>query len=184
MSVSEKMTELMNAVRTKYALTDKLSIDDAAGYISKPELSNVIDGNFAFESTNSSSTFIDGVFKIVAANDDPKFGFTGPFIYYDKAKIKPGCRYSFTTFVRGNMQLYKLGEEQNLTVDSRVIPLSSTDWKIITFNFIAKSDIVLYGIGKKGDWMKIKNWSFSELEGGIIRRLLADVFPSRLGVAA
>ena len=79
------------------------------------------------------------------------------------------------------MQLYKLGEEHNLTIDSKAIPLSSTDWKIITFKFIAKSNIILYGIGKKGDWMEFKNWSFSEL-GGVIRRLLAT-FP-RLEVAS
>lgn len=159
----------MNAVRSKYALTDKLSVDDATGYISKPELSNVINENFTFQSNNSDSTFIDGVFKIVAANDDLNSGITGPFMYYDKTKVNLGHRYRFTTFVRGNMQLYKLGEEHNLTIDSKVIPLSSTDWKIITFNFIAKSDIVLYGIGKKGDWMEFKNWSFSELGGAIAR---------------
>lgn len=56
--------------------------------------------------------------------------------------------------------------------DSKVIPLSSTDWKIITFNFIAQSDIVLYGVGKKGDWMELKNWYFSEL-GGIVKTLLS-----------
>ena len=181
--ISEKLTNLMNAVRSKYALTDKLSVDDATGYINKPELSNVVDGNFAFQNNNSSSTFIDGVFKIVAAGDDLNLGVTGPFMYYDKTKIKSGHRYSFTTFVRGNMQLYKLGEEHNLTIDSKAIPLSSTDWKIITFNFIAKSDIILYGIGKKGDWMEIKNWYFSEL-GGVIRKHLADLLPSRMEVAA
>ena len=179
--ISEKLTGLMNVVRSKYALTDKLSVDDAAEYISEPELSKVVDGNFAFQNNNSDSTFIDGVFKIVANSDDPEMGVTGPFMYYDNTKVKPGHRYSFTTFVRGNMQLYKLGEEHNLTIDSKPIPLSSTDWKIITFKFIAKSDIILYGIGKKGDWMEFKNWSFSEL-GGVIRRLLAT-FP-RLEVAS
>lgn len=171
----------MNAVRSKYALTDKLSVDDATGYISKPELSNVINGNFTFQNNNSDSTFIDGVFKIVAANDDLNSGITGPFMYYDKAKIKPGHRYRFTTFARGNMQLYKLGEEKDLTIDSKVIPLSSTDWKIVTFNFIAKSNIILYGIGKKGDWMEFKNWSFSELGGdnspllSILERLMLSI---------
>lgn len=179
--ISEKLTGLMNAVRSKYALIDKLSVDDATGYISKPELSNVINGNFAFQSNNSSSTFIDGVFKIIAINDDLNHGITGPFMYYDKAKINPGHRYRFTTFIRGNMQLYRLGEEHNLTIDSKVIPLSSTDWKIITFNFIAQSNIVLYGIGKKGDWMELKNWYFSEL-GGVIKHLLSSLVP-RIGGA-
>lgn len=38
MSLDDEMTALMNVVRSKYAITDKLSIADATEYISKPEI--------------------------------------------------------------------------------------------------------------------------------------------------
>lgn len=178
--ISEKLTGLMNAVRSKYALADKLSVDDATGYISKPELSNVVDGNFAWDNNNSDSIITNGVFRMVSANTDHN-GITGAYMYYDQRKIIAGKRYRFDTLIRGNMVLDAIGEERKA---KRELNIQLTDsWQWLSFNFVAISDIIVYAKSKKDDWMELKNWSFSEL-GGVIRRLLADVFPSRLEVAA
>lgn len=178
--ISEKLTNLMNVVRSKYALTDRLSVDDATGYISKPELSNVVDGDFTWNNNNSGSITTNGVLRIVSASTDHK-GITGAYMYYDQRKIIPGKRYRFDTLVRGNMVLDAIGEE---TKAKRELNIQLTDnWQWLSFSFVAISDIIVYAKSKKDDWMELKNWSFSEL-GGVIRRLLTDVLPSRLEVAA
>lgn len=160
--ISEKLTNLMNAVRSKYALTDKLSVDDATGYINKPELSNVVDGNFVFQGNNVDFGVTNGIYRAVSKSEE-HWGITGPYMYYDQRKIIPGKKYKFSTMIRGTMVLKKFGEESHST-DNLSIPLTEK-WQWLTFNFTAIHDICIYCYSKKGDWMELKNWSFSELGG-------------------
>ena len=164
MSLNEKMTGLMNAVRNKYALTDRLSIDNATGYINQTELFNIVDGNFEWIPNNADySNLANGTFRTVSRSADPK-GITGSYMVYDQRKIIPGKRYRFDTLIRGNMVLAAIGEEGNANTK---LNIQLTDnWQWLSFNFIAINDIIVYAKSNKGDWMELKSWLFSELGGG------------------
>lgn len=162
MSLNDTMTSLMDAVRKKYALTGKLSVSDATGYIDKPELSNVVNGNFAWQANNSISSTTNGAFRMVSNSTDNN-GITGAFMYYDHQKIIPGKRYRLDTLIRGNMVLAAIGEEINA---NKKLNVQLTDnWQWLSFSFIAVDNIIIYSRSKKDDWMELKNWTFSELGG-------------------
>lgn len=162
MSLDDEMTALMNVVRSKYAITDKLSIADATEYISKPEISSVLDGNSSFLANNADSTTTNGVFRMASTSDDTK-GITGAYTPYDKSNIIPGKRYRFTTLIHGNMNLWQIGEEANPTSGLNI--QLTNDWQLLSFDFQAVRDIIIYAKSKKDDWMELKNWCFSEVGG-------------------
>lgn len=163
MSLNDEMTGLMNAVRNKYALTDKLSINDATGYINQTELYNVVDCNNLWIGNNGDSSTVNGAFRIVSRSTDLK-GITGAYMVYDQREIISGKRYRLDTLVRGNMVLATIGEEKNANEKLNVQLTDSWQW--LSFSFIAVSNIVIYARSKKDDWMELKNWVFSELGGG------------------
>lgn len=163
MSLNEEMTRLMNAVRKRYALTDKMSLADATNVISKIVLCNPVELYFGQDCHNSVFSKTNNGYKYVAMNDDD-YGVTGPYQYYDQRIIKPGKRYNFSALVRGTIRLKRTGEEGNaILVD---LPLDAEKWQRLSFNFIAKSDIVIYGTAKVGDWIEVKDAQYSELGGG------------------
>ena len=161
--ISEKLTGLMDAVRSKYALTDKLSLDQATGYIGKPDVGNIVEDNTNWSWNNGDCSNDNGVLHVTCGWDDNS-GVTGFYQYYNHSIIKPGNRYNFTGLLRGNLLLHTIGEEQaSITnVDKQLDP---DKWMKLSFNFIAKSNIIIYGKAKKGDWMELKDWVFSELGG-------------------
>lgn len=55
--ISNKMTKLMDAVRKNYALTDKLSLDQATRYIGEPNFSNLAGFNASFYSNQGNYVF-------------------------------------------------------------------------------------------------------------------------------
>ena len=153
----------MDALRNRYALTDKMSLTDATTAISKIALYNPVELDFGQGYNNVVFSKTNNGYKYVAVNDD-KDGFTGPYQYYDQRIIKPGKRYNFSALVRGTIRLKKIGEESNgIFLD---LPLDAEKWQRLSFNFIAKSDIVFYGTAKVGDWIEIKDTQYSELGGG------------------
>ena len=163
-SLSETMTSLMNAVRKKYALTDKLSIADAIGHIKPIDNNDVVDDKIMWNVNLVTGYVIDNGMRFVA-NEDNSSGISGVYYYYDKSKIMPTERYIFSTWIRGNMVMRKLGEEQDPTWNSKDLPLDSNVWKCLSFSFIANRDIVIYGRCQKGDWFEMKNYSISKLGG-------------------
>lgn len=162
MSLNEKMTGLMDALRNRYALTDKMSLADAIIVISKVVLYTPIELEFSQTSNQADFSQTDSGHKYVAKFDD-EYGITGPYQYYDQRIIKPGKRYNFSALVRGTIRLKKIGEESNgILLD---LPLDAEKWQRLSFNFIAKSDIVIYGTTKAGDWIEVKDVQYSELGG-------------------
>ena len=163
MSLNEKMTGLMDALRNRYALTDKMSLTDATTAISKIALCNPVELDFGQDCNNSVFSKTNNGYKYVAVNDD-KYGVTGPYQYYDQRIILPGKRYNFSALVRGTLILTCIGEESDSTACNLL--LNSEKWQRLSFNFIAKSDIVIYGTAKVGDWIEVKDVQYSELGGG------------------
>lgn len=152
----------MDALRNRYALTNKLSLADATSAISKVVLYTPVELDFGQTCNNSVFSKTNNGYKYVAVNDD-KDGNTGPYQYYDQRIIKPGKRYNFSALVRGTMRLKKIGEESNgILLD---LPLDAEKWQRLSFNFIAKIDIVIYGTAKAGDWIEVKDAQYSELGG-------------------
>lgn len=162
MSFNEKMTGLMDALRNRYALTDKMSLTDATTAISKIALCNPVELDFGQGCNNSVFSKTNNGYKYVAVNDD-KYGITGPYQYYDQRIILPGKRYNFSALVRGTLILTRIGEESDSTACNLL--LNSEKWQRLSFNFIAKSDIVIYGTAKVGDWIEVKDAQYSELGG-------------------
>lgn len=162
MSLNEKMTGLMDALRNRYALTNKLSLADATSAISKVVLYTPVELGFSQTSNSSDFSQTDSGHKYVAQFND-KLGITGPYQYYDQRIIKPGKRYNFSALVRGTIRLKKIGEESNsILLD---LPLDAEKWQRLSFNFIAKCVIVIYGTAKVGDWIEVKDVQYSELVG-------------------
>lgn len=162
MSLSEEMKSHMDAVRSRYALTNKLSLADATSVISKIVLYNPIELAFSQTSNNSTFSQTDSGYKYVA-NQNDEDGNTGPFQYYNQQIIKPGKRYNFSALVRGTIRIKRFGEESNcIFLD---LPLDVEKWQRLSFNFIAESDIIIYGTAQVGDWLEIKNTQYSELGG-------------------
>lgn len=153
----------MDALRNRYALTNKLSLADATSVISKVVLYTPVELEFSQTSNNSDFFQTDSGYKYVAMNDD-NFGITGPYQYYDQRIILPGKRYNFSVLVRGTIRIRKIGEESNgILLD---LPLDAEKWQRLSFNFIAKSNIVIYGNAKVGDWIEVKDAQYSELGEG------------------
>lgn len=179
MSLNEKMTGLMDALRNRYALTDKMSLTDATTAISKIALCNPVELDFGQGCNNSVFSKTNNGYKYIAVNDD-KYGITGPYQYYDQRIILPGKRYNFSALVRGTIRLKKIGEESNgILLD---LPLDAEKWQRLSFNFIAKSDIVIYGTAKVGDWIEVKDAQYSEL-GGVNSVLFLLLLPSLEAIA-
>ena len=167
MSLSETMTNLMNAVRVKYALTDKLGINDATEIISKDsqEAARVIStGPFSWgNNISSTSTDSDGSMRFEATADS-----TGPFIgtyLYNVLKIPgivQGNRYELSLLVKGNLVIKLTGN--NHSPQNCQIELDPQSWRRLNINFVAYDvGIIIYGTGKKGDWMTISDPCLSEL---------------------
>ena len=153
----------MDALRNRYALTDKMSLADATSAISKVVLYTPVELGLSQSSNSCDFSQTDSGYKYVSKIND-KDGFTGPFQYYDQRIIKPGKRYNFSALVRGTIRLKKIGEESNsIFLD---LPLDAEKWQRLSFNFIAKSDIVIYGTAKVGDWIEVKDAQYSELGEG------------------
>lgn len=162
MSLNEEMTELMDALRNRYALTNKLSLADATSAISKVVLYTPVELEFSQTSNSCDFYQTDSGYKYVSKINDEN-GFTGPFQYYDQRIIKPGKRYNFSALVRGTIRLKKIGEESNgILLD---LPLDAEKWQRLSFNFIANRDIVIYGTAKVGDWIEVKDVQYSEFGG-------------------
>lgn len=169
MSLNDTMTSLMNAVRVKYALTDKLGINDATEIISKDsqEAARVIStGPFIWGNNISSiSTDSDGSMRFEATADS-----TSPFIggyLYNVLKIPgivQGNRYELSLLVKGNLVIKIVGNEHS--PESRQIQLDPQNWGKLNINFVADDgNIIIYGAGKKGNWMTISDPCLSELGG-------------------
>lgn len=169
MGLNDTMTNLMNAVRVKYALTDKLGINDATEIISKDsqEAARVIStGPFDWGNNISSvSTDSDGSMRFEATADS-----TGPFIgayLYNVLKIPgivQGNRYELSLLVKGNLVIKLTGN--NHSPQYRQIQLNPQSWRRLNINFVAdEGGVIIYGTGKKGDWMTISDPCLSELGG-------------------
>ncbi|HJA21369.1 MAG TPA: hypothetical protein H9721_02140 [Candidatus Limosilactobacillus intestinipullorum] len=168
--IGDKLTDLMNAVRTKYALTDKLSIDDATGYIDNGYYLSVVDNSTNFGGNNGSlSSPAEGIIRFTADRNDSN-PTSGIYKYYNQKLLKPGSRYNLSMLIRGNMMISKLGEESSPILISPK-QLDPEKWTRLSVNFIAKSDYVIYGKTKKGEWMEIRNWLVSEFLGGGVTKL-------------
>lgn len=170
MSLSDTMTSLMDAVRKKYALTDKLGINDATEIISKDsqEAARVIStGPFDWGNNISSvSTDSDGSKRFEATADS-----TGPYIgpYLENILKIPGIvqgnRYELSLLVKGNLVIKLTGNEHS--PQTRQIKLDPQSWRRLNINFVAyDAAILIYGTGKKGDWITISDPCLSELGGG------------------
>lgn len=162
MSLNDTMTSLMNGFRSKYALQDKLSLNDATTLISGLDTSTLIEGEFAPHNNNADYAESDGAVHMTCTNDDPN-GVTGPYFTYDQKIIVPGNRYAFSTLIKGTMTLSQIGAEGPLMrqVDQK---LSPDQWSLLTLSFIAHHDLVLYCKAKKGDWIELKDWYFTKLD--------------------
>ena len=167
----------MNAVRTKYALTDKLSIADATGYIKPIDSNDVVDDKISWYVNQVDGYVIDGGMRFVA-NQDNHSGTSGVYYYYDKTKVVPGKRYMFNALIRGTMVMRMIGEETNLTWNSKDLVLDPNNWKILSCGFIAKNNIIVYGGGNKADWFELKNYSISKL-GGVVKAVLSALHLER-----
>lgn len=159
----------MNAVRDKYALTDKLGINDATEIISKDsqEAARVIStGPFDWGNNMSSvSTDSDGYMRF-EATDDSTSSFMGAYLYnvLKIPGIVQGNRYDLSLLVKGNLVIKLVGNENSLQY--RQIQLNPQNWRRLNINFVVDGgDILIYGTGKKGDWMTISDPCLSELGG-------------------
>lgn len=163
MSAVEMLTDLMNGVRNKYAVQDKLSVSDATNILNESGLRTVIDLDANLSWNNCSYAKTDDGTKVVCSSDDPH-GITGFYIFYDKKRIITGKRYSFSALVKGNMEINKVGSEgpHLITLSQKLNP---NNWSLLVFNFIAGGDFIFYCKAKKGDWLEIKDMYFSELGG-------------------
>lgn len=162
MSLANAMTSLMNGFRSKYALQDKLSLNDATDLIGKLDMTAILEeGLMMPHSNNSDVSKNNGTVRITCTNDDPN-GITGPYFSYDQKIIVPGSRYAFTTLIRGTMTLKQIGPEGPLLRQVNQA-LSPDEWSLLTLSFIAREDLVLYCTAKKGDWVELKNWHFSKM---------------------
>ena len=182
MGLNDTMTKLMNAVRVKYALTDKLGINDATERISKDsqEAARVIStGPFCWgNNISSASTDSDGSMRFEATADS-----TSPFIgayLYNVLKIPgivQGNRYELSLLVKGNLVIKLAGNEHS--PQYRQNQLNPQSWRRLNINFVADDgNILIYGTGKKGDWMTISDPCLSEL-GGVVNLVLTATFERR-----
>ena len=187
MSVNEKMTGLMNAVRAKYVLTDKLGLDDATEIITKDsqEAARVIStGPFNWENNLASiSTGSDGSerFEAIADSTSPSIG-TYLYNVLKTPGVVQGHKYELSLLVKGNLIITLVGDEHS--PESRQIQLDPQNWRKLNINFVADDGgILIYGAGKKGNWMTISDPCLSELGG--VNNLVLTVLPlHRLGMAA
>lgn len=178
MTISSTLTNLMNTVRSKYALSSKMSVADAANEIGKPSFNKVIGGLQNNNGNNSSVSKTKEGYKYTATSDD-QIGYTGLVDAYDQTVIIPGMRYSFSVLIRGTIKIVLIGEEINrMSVN---LTLDPNDWKRLTFNFIAKRDVIIYGKGNKNDWLEIKDPQYYEMGG--IKRFLYSLVPHKSGGA-
>lgn len=174
MSAVEILTDLMNSVRGKYAVQDKLSLSDATALISKLNMGTVIEESFVPHNNNSDCSEKNGVVHMVCASNDSN-GVTGPYFSYDQKVIMPGKRYAFSTLIRGTMTLRQIGPEGPLIKQVNQA-LSPDDWSLLTLSFIACKDLALYCTAQKGDWVELKDWHFSEM-GGVNSTLYLLLLP-------
>lgn len=168
-NVIEKMTSLMNAVRVKYALTDKLVLDDVIEIITKDSqgAARVIStGPFNWGNNGASvSIGSDGSkrFEAIADSTSPTIG-TYLYNVLKTPGVVQGHRYELFLLVKGNLTIGLVGNEHSL--ESRQIQLDPQNWRRLSISFVAdEGDIIIYGTGKKGDWMTISDPCLLELGG-------------------
>lgn len=161
MSLANIMTSLMNGFRSKYALQNKLSLGDATTLINKLDMGTRIEGNFSPNNNNSNQLKTDDGVRFVCINDDSA-GITGAYFYYDQKLVVPGKRYTFNALIKGTMTIKQIGPE-GPTLKQVNQALDSSSWSLLTVNFIARRNFVIYCTAKSGDWLELKDWQFLKL---------------------
>lgn len=161
MSLNDKMTGLMNSVRSKCALTQKMTLSEATDALNKVEPSEPLDYYFDGDPNQSVKTKTSNDIKYestVNANN------VGAYFFCDNSVIVPGERYLFSTLVRGNFPINVLGFEGNQLYTD--ISLEPKTWRLISWPFTAtKGAFLIYGIAKKGQWLELKEPQFFKLGG-------------------
>lgn len=169
MSLSSKLTPMMNAVRTKYGLTDKLGFDDVTKIISADleNPKNVITSSFIWHPNQTHWITEENSRKFISdVNAKNSIGvYLGASDLLKNVGVAPGKRYNLSLLIRGTLSLSLLGNEH--FPQACDIKLDPQKQKQISFNFLMEDNhsIIIYGYGSKGDWFTIAKAYLSELGG-------------------
>lgn len=184
--ISEKLTNLMNAARQKYTVVGKLKVDDLKRLLLAKQLFN--------ETPKMSGATDDGGWQRYQHNDNPVQIYPNGNIGYILAKKGQTIYQAVDLRTDGKFQNTFISFYQNGVGHHNVVP----DIKVIDDNTIRLSasytcesdgEYLMLDLNQLsitgGTYYEVGNFKayLSEL-GGVIRRLLTDVLPSRLEVAA
>ena len=167
MGISEKMTGLMNAVRSVANADDKLSINDAISILKEPVLMSTVNPDLTTYVPNQADIEVtaDSRVKFASTVDGINIGCYLP----DCANI--GLRsgnYIFECLIRGNLILTRFGDENGGLIFTNII-LDENQWKKLRVPFFCSgtnSAFDIYGKGSKDQWFEIDHPYFVKLGGG------------------
>ena len=164
MSVSDKMTALMDSVRGVSNTSDKLNITAATSILSAPASMLAVPLDPKRFATNQCTKELinDSGAKFVSLGDGNNIGTY--FSYPDG--MKPGA-YLFECMARGTMVLNRFAEENEHHIYINGADLKGTQWTMLRVPFFATTNSVfdIFGRGSKGQWFEIDHPCFIKVGG-------------------